>query len=289
MKTILLFLPLAFAWIFSLDAYALEISGSNDVCPGSTVLYNNGSNLSTLCRAEWTVTGGLLINPFTGARVTSLTLSNTGTYNYSYDPVRVVWSTTASAGKLSVRVVECVLGLAFNDSDDIRIGPNTNSIFPQGPSALASCSSQQGTYSVTFPNAPNGTVPTVTWTTSTNLTIVSGRNSRNVVVRPINSSTSGNAWVRPSLNYGNCGGIRTLNSRAIWLNTTAFSTSQVSVSGTSGICSGEYTYLANVPGGYTSPYTYTWTIPSGWQRISRRITVFVFTYLVVIQAMERYR
>ncbi|WP_169725057.1 T9SS type A sorting domain-containing protein [Algoriphagus terrigena] len=44
-----------------------------------------------------------------------------------------------------------------------------------------------------------------------------------------------------------------------------FAVSQVSVSGTSMVCSGNaYTYTADVPGGHKSGYTYSWTYPSGW-------------------------
>lgn len=45
----------------------------------------------------------------------------------------------------------------------------------------------------------------------------------------------------------------------------AFSSTQVTVSGTSGVCNGNsYTYTANLPGGHQSGYTYNWTFPSGW-------------------------
>jgi len=45
----------------------------------------------------------------------------------------------------------------------------------------------------------------------------------------------------------------------------AFSSSEVSVSGTVAVCGGNtYTYTANMPGGHKNGYSYNWTYPAGW-------------------------
>lgn len=45
----------------------------------------------------------------------------------------------------------------------------------------------------------------------------------------------------------------------------AFSSSEISVSGTVAVCGGNtYTYTANMPGGHNNGYSYNWTYPAGW-------------------------
>lgn len=62
----------------------------------------------------------------------------------------------------------------------------------------------------------------------------------------------------------------------------AVNSSQINVSGTSGVCNGNaYTYTANVPGGHQTVYSYNWTFPSGWSIQSasaNTITLYVPTY-----------
>lgn len=62
----------------------------------------------------------------------------------------------------------------------------------------------------------------------------------------------------------------------------AINSSQINVSGTSGVCNGNaYTYTANVPGGHQTVYSYNWTFPSGWSIQSasaNTITLYVPTY-----------
>mgnify|MGYP002777112941 CR=1 FL=1 len=78
-----------------------------------------------------------------------------------------------------------------------------------GPTQL--CYLGQGTYSVGSQSAGTG----VTWTKSSNLTIVSGQGTPSLVVTPV-SASSGTAWVKATMT-GDCGST-TLNQFNLWVN-----------------------------------------------------------------------
>jgi C1A family cysteine protease len=111
------------------------------------------------------------------------------------------------------------------------------------------CSS--GTYSVS--NIPSGY--TVSWTSASNLTLQSASGNSAV----FSENGSGASWVQATL-HGPAGSF-TLPQYSVWIglfNSTV-------VTGTAAVCPNSlYTYTAQVPGGHTPSYSYSWTYPSGW-------------------------
>jgi hypothetical protein len=100
-------------------------------------------------------------------------------------------------------------------------------------------------------SVPSGS--TITWDKSSNLTIVSST-STSCTVSP---NGTGDGWIKATLTQG-CS--VTMN---VWIG--AFSSGSISVSGTAAVCPNSlYTYTAQVPGGHSSSYSYSWTYPSGW-------------------------
>lgn len=123
-----------------------------------------------------------------------------------------------------------------------------------GPTLV--CSSTNSTF--TLNNHPAGTI--VNWTKSTNLVEVSGQGTDNYVVRA--SSSSGIGWVQATITptSGGCGSV-TLPQFPVWVG--KFESTYVI--GQAPVCPGSlYTYTAQVPGGHSSAYSYSWTYPSGW-------------------------
>lgn len=104
---------------------------------------------------------------------------------------------------------------------------------------------------------------TVNWSISpTNLVNASSGTGTTATFRAASSASNG--WITLTFNIiGGAGCGIAVITRNIWIGT--FTTSQVTVSGTTGVCPGNlYNYTANVPGGHANNYTYNWTFPPGW-------------------------
>ena len=129
-----------------------------------------------------------------------------------------------------------------------------NAIVPttSGPSLL--CNNSQATY--TLSNVPSGT--TVTWSKSSNLTIVSGQSTSSVTVRGA-SSGNGDAWVRATLN-GACGNV-VLGKYNFWVGKPDISNATVNEGGT---ISQYASYSFSVSGEEYATH-FEWIVPFGWQ------------------------
>lgn len=129
----------------------------------------------------------------------------------------------------------------------------------------------------TYTLTPAPAVP-VTWSVNpSNLVTVSTGNGATANLTRNTAISGAQATITFTL-QGNCG--NTTFSRVFQVG--PFNTSQVTVSGTTGVCPGnEYTYTANVPFGHSNAYTYNWTFPSGWTNVSQSantIRLYVPTY-----------
>lgn len=118
----------------------------------------------------------------------------------------------------------------------------------------------------------------VTWTVSpANLVTNSNGMGASANLTRNTSVSGGQATITFTL-QGGCGNLTVTRS----FQAGPFTTSQVTVSGTTGVCPGnEYTYTANVPFGHSGAYTYNWTFPSGWTRVSQTantVRLYVPTY-----------
>ena len=132
--------------------------------------------------------------------------------------------------------------------------------------------------SYTVRNIPIGS--NVSWSASpTNLVAVSSGNGATATIRAANSTSSGQVTITYSIRgAANCAAVTITKTVQIG----KFTTSQIAVSGTMGVCPGNaYNYTANVPGGHRTGYTYSWTYPSGWSVFSQStntIRLYVPTY-----------
>jgi subtilisin family serine protease len=100
---------------------------------------------------------------------------------------------------------------------------------------------------------------TVSWTYSSNLTYVSGQGTSTLTVKG-KSSYNSSGWVKATITTQNSCSNAT-RTKNIWVgkfNSTV-------VTGTAAVCPDTYyTYTAQVPGGHSSSYSYTWSYPSNW-------------------------
>ena len=127
------------------------------------------------------------------------------------------------------------------------------------------CSSEESFY---LWDAPSSQTHNNTWIVPSNVQIVSSSYS-SIRIKHKSGSAGGSGTITARLTpkATNCSRVANF-SRTLQVGT--FSTSQISFSGTAGVCPGyEYTYTANVPGGYNSAYSYSWTYPSGWVKVSQ--------------------
>jgi len=143
---------------------------------------------------------------------------------------------------------------------------------PQLFSCLNTCGNTSGSASIsgdflicntnetyTLNNVQSGA--NISWSKSNNLTYLSGQATTSYQVKPTTTSTFGVAWVEASISGIGCDNI--VIRKEIQLS--KFSTSDMSVSGTPGVCPGNwYTYYSNVPGGHQAGYTYQWIKPANW-------------------------
>lgn len=128
-------------------------------------------------------------------------------------------------------------------------GTFRNSIL--GP-ALLFCT--QTSYKVN--NAPPN--PTISWDCSSNISKVSAPG-----VNPFyfQANGYGTGWIQASVNTS-CG-ITILPQVNVWVGKFEGTT----VTGQTGVCPNSiYTYTAQVPGGHSSGYSYSWTYPSNWMK-----------------------
>lgn len=120
---------------------------------------------------------------------------------------------------------------------------------------------------------PSPTNVSITWSSGNTsmLTINSGSGAASRV-----GTGSGGVAVKATLG----GGCASSVSRTVQVG--GFSQSQIIVSGTAGVCPGQwYNYTATVPGGHVSGYTYQWAKPSGWtvqSQSANSATITVPTY-----------
>lgn len=117
-------------------------------------------------------------------------------------------------------------------------------------------------------NAPPAATHDVAWSTTSNLTIISSGQDF-VTVR---YAGSGNGIGTITATVTNDNTVLCPVSRAFTRDVQAgpFSPSQISVSGTTGVCQGtEYTYTANMDFGPRAGYTYSWTFPNNWIFVSQ--------------------
>jgi hypothetical protein len=99
----------------------------------------------------------------------------------------------------------------------------------------------------------------ITWSKSDNLTEVSGQSTDQYVVKAYSSSSSGPGWVRATLSSTGCNNI--VYQKDVWVGKFE----STAVTGQAGVCPNSiYTYTAQVPGGHSSSYSYSWTYPSNW-------------------------
>jgi hypothetical protein len=156
--------------------------------------------------------------------------------SYAYKPCRTNFST-----KQIQRIYDFI--------NNTQILQNTLFSTVSGPTLI--CSS--GTFTVN--NVPAGC--TVYWDKSSNITLPTDRTT-NPIVATANGNGSG--WVQVTINSTTCGSV-TLPQFPIW----AGKFESTVVSGQAAVCPNSlYTYTAQVPGGHSPSYSYSWTYPSGW-------------------------
>ena len=97
---------------------------------------------------------------------------------------------------------------------------------------------------------------TVSWNSSSNITLPSDRNVNPIIATP---NGNGTGWVQAYVST-TCESV-TLPQFPVW----AGEFESTAVSGQAAVCPNSlYTYTAQVPGGHSSSYSYSWTYPSGW-------------------------
>ncbi len=117
------------------------------------------------------------------------------------------------------------------------------------------CYNTNETYNLT--NCPSGA--TVSWSKSPNLTWIGTPSGTSCTVRASSSSTSGDGWVKATITNTDNNVIYV--TKDVWVGKLE----STPVSGQAAVCAGcLYTYTANVQGGHSSAYSYSWTYPSGW-------------------------
>ena len=150
--------------------------------------------------------------------------------------------------------------------------------YPTTPANVAFAYTVLGRTGTPFPTAINGdnllctsnktyTLNTnwpATWTHSGNVILQSGQGTISAVFRAT-SSAAGPGWIEAAIT--DCAAEPLLIHRDIQAG--PYNTSQINVTGQSGVCPGNaYNYYANVSG-FGGPSTYTWTYPSNWSVFSQ--------------------
>lgn len=117
-------------------------------------------------------------------------------------------------------------------------------------------------------NAPPVGSHDVAWSVTSNLTIISS--GQDFVTVQYAGSGNGVGTITATVTNDNT--VLCPVSRAFTRDVQAgpFSSGQISVSGTTGVCKGtEYTYTANMDFGPRTGYTYSWTFPNNWIFVSQ--------------------
>ncbi len=109
--------------------------------------------------------------------------------------------------------------------------------------------------SYSISNVPPG--HTITWSSGSYLTRVSPQGSNPCT---FTSNGNGSSYIGATIS-SDCGPAFQLTNLTVW----AGKFESTVVSGTAAVCPNSlYTYTAQVPGGHSSSYSYSWTYPSGW-------------------------
>jgi len=117
-------------------------------------------------------------------------------------------------------------------------------------------------------NAPPTASHDVSWSTTSNLTIVSS--GQDFITVRYAGSGNGVGTITATVTNDNTVLCPVSRSFTRQVQAGPFSSTQITVSGTAGVCKGtEYTYTANVPFGHKSGYSYSWTYPSNWIFVSQ--------------------
>lgn len=104
-------------------------------------------------------------------------------------------------------------------------------------------------------------VESIVWDSGPNLQRVSSQGSNPCT---FSSTGNGSSWVRATL-YSDCDNI-TLRQKDIWSGTFESTV----VTGTAAVCPNSlYVYTAQVPGGHSPSYSYSWTYPGNWYYYSQ--------------------
>jgi hypothetical protein len=170
------------------------------------------------------------------------TADKVGSYNYNWDPNNQGHSKELGYGRLNVK--EAI-----------------ESILPTLSGQFLVCSSPLTTF--TLNDRPAGT--TLSWSTSNNLHEDSSP-GETIRVRAKTTSSVGDGWVRAEItSHPNCMSY-SITYDDIWVGKFE----STPVEGQAAVCPNSlYVYTADVPGGHSSSYSYSWIYPSGWYYYSQ--------------------
>ncbi len=194
MKTITMLF--SFLIFFSIHAFSLgdvtyaTIEGSENMCPGSEVLYTVNSN-NTHASWTWSCTNCEVQDPADGQWKTTYTHEAYGIPGgfISNEQSNVRFSATGS----SSTIYYSTTANSGTDSDSHVVSlsaPNTPAGSISGLSRLQNCSSTQNTYTL----SPANSWERVSWSLSSGLTMISHTNT-SVVVEATNTSSTGIQYI----------------------------------------------------------------------------------------------
>ncbi len=166
-------------------------------------------------------------------------LNSSANYNDAMNATITAATALSNGNANSIRVMQ-----VRNAWYAVGLGTQPTQMSISGPWLLCSSGSQ---YTINNP-----AVGTLTWQTSPNISYVSGSNP---AIFRANGWNNYYGWIQAYYD-GLPGPI--IN---VWSGTFESTV----VTGTSAVCPNSlYTYTAQVPGGHSSSYSYSWTYPSGW-------------------------
>lgn len=194
-----------------------------------------------------------------------------------YNPYQNTWSIINSSiplGKFAraASVSNCDFGFVTTGARsgkgggynhlNFRFEANLDDNYISGPSFV--CSSFDGQF-----NLQLSTPGSITWTTSSNLYIVSGQGTKNLNVR---SNSNGPAWVQASI-FNGCRSI-VFPQKSTYSG--QYSSSNYPVSGPSTACPNQFVYYStnNLP----NATNFHWIWPSNWTYVSGQGTAYLALY-----------
>jgi Zn-dependent metalloprotease len=131
----------------------------------------------------------------------------------------------------------------------VGVGTQPTQVTMSGPFVLCFSNTQY-----TLSNVPPSS--TITWTCSNNITRVSAQGSNPCIFK---GNATGSGWINATISNASCGSI--IVPKNIWSGKFESTV----VTGTPDVCPNSlYTYIAQVPGGHSSSYSYSWVYPSNW-------------------------